>query len=64
MISVSSESVLNVSTVFIIISDRQASANRVDPDENAVSYQGLRCLPLFQQFLDIILGSKFYLFKF
>ena len=47
--------------------DRQAWANSVDPDEmlqNAVSNQGLHCLPLTQQYLDTILGSKLYLFKF
>ena len=39
----------------------------VDPDEmpqNAVSHQGLHCLPLIQQFLDKTLGSELYLFKF
>ena len=37
--------------------DRQAWGNCVDPDEmpqNAASHQGLYCLPLLQQFLDII----------
>ena len=48
-------------------SDRQASANTVDPDEtpqNAASHQGLHCLPLIQQVLDTTSGSKLYLFKF
>ena len=39
---------------------------RVDPDEtlqNAASYQGLYYLPLIQQFLDTISGSKLYLFN-
>ena len=47
--------------------DSQACANSVDPDEmpqNGTSYQGLHCLPLIQQFLDTILGSKLYLFEF
>ena len=42
-------------------SDRQAQANSVDPDQmpqNEVSYQGLYCWPLLQQFLDISTGSK------
>ena len=48
-------------------SDRQAWANRDDPDEtpqNAASHQGLRCLPLIQQSLDTTSGSKLYLFKY
>ena len=48
-------------------SDRQAWANSIDPDEisqNTASHQGQHCLPLIQQFLDTILGSKLYLFKF
>ena len=39
----------------------------VDPNEtpqNAASNLGLHCLPLIQQFLHKILGSKLYLFKF
>ena len=45
-------------------SDRQARANSVDPDKNAESRQGLKCLPLIQQLLDTTLGSKLYFFKF
>ena len=53
--------------IYSVYSDRQASANSVDPDEmpqNAASHQGLHCLPLIQQFLDTTSGSKLYLFKF
>ena len=39
----------------------------VDPDQmplNAASDQGLRCLPLMQQFLDISISSKIELYNF
>ena len=58
-------------TVFSVISyhtyskysDRQVQANSVDPDQmlqnaSAGSDQGLHYLPLIQQFLDILSGSK------
>ena len=32
--------------------------------QNAASHQGLDCLSLLQLFLDTILGSKLFLFKF
>ena len=41
--------------------DRQAWAISADPDktpQNAMSHQGLHCLPLIQQFLDAPLSSK------
>ena len=46
--------------------DRQACTNSVDPDEmlqKLASHQGLYCLSLIQQFLDIS-GSKLNLFKY
>ena len=39
-------------------SDRLAWANSIDTD--AVSHQGLHCLPLIQQFLDTTSGNKLY----
>ena len=41
--------------------NRQAWANSIDPDQmlqNMLSDQGLHCLPLIQQFLDIFTASK------
>ena len=41
--------------------DRQALAKSVNPDEmlqNVASHQGLHRLPLLQQFLDTVSGSK------
>ena len=41
--------------------DRQAWVNSVDPDQklmNLASDQGLHCLPLIQQFLDMLTGSQ------
>ena len=52
--------------IFYKYLDRQAVADIVDPDEtlqNVVSDQGLHCLPLIQQFLDTVMGSKLYWFK-
>ena len=52
---------------YCIYSDRQAWENSVDPYEtpqNVASHQGLHCLPLIKQFLDITSGSKLYLFRF
>ena len=40
--------------------DRKAWANSVDPDDmpqNVASHQGLKCLPLIQQFLNTTSGS-------
>ena len=40
---------------YLLYSDKEASANSVDPDQtlkNATSDQGLHCLPLIQQRLD------------
>ena len=46
--------------------DRHAWANNVDPDhmpQNMASDQRLHCLPLIQQFLDTLTGSKIEFFK-
>ena len=37
---------------------------QADRPEQTVSHEGLHCLPLIRQFLDITLVSKLYLFKF
>ena len=53
--------------IYHMYSDRQALANKVDPDETplkAASHQGLHCLPPIQQFLGTTSGSKLNLFKF
>ena len=53
--------------IYHMYTDRQASANSVDPDEmpqKAASHQDLHCLRLVQQFLETTSGSKLYLFKF
>ena len=47
--------------------DRQALANCVDPDkrpQNMATDQGLHCLPLIKQFLDILTCSKMDFFFF
>ena len=39
----------------------------MDPDDtlqNSASHLGLHCLPIIQQFLDTVMGSKLYLLKF
>ena len=40
------------------------SVNAHEMQQNAVSHQGLHCLPPIQLFLDKTFGSKLYLFKF
>ena len=48
-------------------SDKQACNNSVDPDQmlhTVTSDQGLHCLLLIQQFLDIPSGIKMNLFKY
>ena len=57
----------NNNPIYLMYSDRQDWANSADPDEmqqNAASHQGLHFLPFIQQFFDITLGSKLYLFEF
>ena len=53
--------------IYPTLSDWQAWTNSADPDQtpqNAASDLGLHRLPLFQQFSDISIDSKIYLFKF
>ena len=60
--------VLTFYTIFTLsIGDRQTLVNSVDPDQMlhaAASNQGLHCLPLMQQFLDISRDNIMFLFKF
>ena len=51
--------------IYLMYSDRQTWANRVDPEEMPLaSRRGLHCLPLIQQLLDTLTGNKLHLFKF